>query len=90
MTSLIDYPFFSLVQDESQAEAALAAISCFGNDNEKQYFKPLALQIKRELLHTKNNVCLVEKVNNLIASYVKQCGELSDQLIIFISKSILH
>lgn len=88
MTTPNNSPDFSLVFNQSQAEAALAALVCFGNQQEKDHFKTEALKLKRESLHQGGNICLVEKVNELIANYIQQCGELSDQLIIFISKSL--
>ncbi|NVK38984.1 MAG: hypothetical protein HWE18_13745 [Gammaproteobacteria bacterium] len=84
------YPFFNLVTDQCQAEAALAALTCFGNDIEKLHLKPQATQLKKDFLHSNKGFCLAKGVNTLISNYVESFGELSDQLTIFISKSIHH
>lgn len=90
MTAPENYPFFSLVRNQCQAEAALAALTCFGSDAEKQHFKPEALKLKREYLQSNKGICLAERVNSLISEYVATFGDLSDQLTIFVSKSIHH
>lgn len=84
------YPFFNLVNTPCQAEAVLAALTCFGNNLEKDHFKPRVIQIKKELLHAPKEYCLAKQVNTLIANYVGKMGDLSDQLTIFISKGLHH
>ncbi|MGK0444769.1 MAG: hypothetical protein ACJA1U_001705 [Bermanella sp.] len=88
MTSPEQHPFFSLVNNQCQAEAALSALVCFGNQHEKTYFKPKIKRLKHEWLDAQPSFCLAKKVNTLVASYIHESGELSDQLTIFISKSI--
>jgi hypothetical protein len=90
MTSPQNHPFFSLVNNQCQAEAALAALMCCGSQEERRHFEPEVLKLKREWLHAEQEFCLAEKINGLIANYVENVGELSDQLIIFISKSFKH
>ena len=85
-----NFPFFTLVNDQSQAEAALAAIECFAERTERLYFKPKVSQIKRDFFNADKEICLAHRVNTLIADYIENIGELSDQLMIFISKSLLH
>ncbi len=84
------YPFFNLVNTQCQAEAALAALTCFGNNEEKSHLKPQAIQLKKAFLHSPTEFCLAKQVNTLIANYVEDIGELSDQLTIFISKGLHH
>ncbi|MGB3667871.1 MAG: hypothetical protein WA963_12985 [Bermanella sp.] len=88
MTSPQSHPFFNLVTDQCQAEAALSALVCFGNLNEKNYFKPKVKQLKHEWLKTHMSFCLAKKVNTLVANYIREYGDLSELLTIFISKSI--
>lgn len=90
MSSPQNYPFFTLVNDQNQAEAALAAIECFAEHTERLYFKPKVSQIKRDFFNTEKEICLANRVNTLLADYIENIGELSDQLMIFISKSLLH
>ena len=85
-----NYPFFTLVKNQCEAESALAAIECFGNDAEKQHLKPKAHALKVEFLHAKKEMCFAQKVNVLLAEYIASAGELSDQLVIALGKSLQY
>ena len=84
----VHFPFFKLVENNHQAEIALSALTCFGSEHERKVLKPQAVKIQREFLHSKEEVCLATKVNSILADYLAKHGDLSDSLLLFISKSI--
>ena len=86
--TLAQFPFFKLVENNHQAEIALSAMSCFGNEHERKVLKPQAIKVQREFLHSNGEVCLANKVNRILADYLATYGDLSDNLLLFISKSI--
>ncbi|MGR6872866.1 hypothetical protein ACU6U9_11285 [Pseudomonas sp. HK3] len=88
MSSPENYPFFTLVKNQCQAEAVLAAIECFAEKAESFHLKPRAIKLKRDYLYADGGICLANKVNTLLAHYIESFGELSDQLVIFISKGL--
>ncbi|WP_283786932.1 hypothetical protein QNI23_010230 [Bermanella sp. WJH001] len=88
MPSPEHYPFFTLVNNQCEAESALAAIECFGNHSEKRHLKPKAHALKVEFLCKKEGLCFAQKVNTLLAEYIANVGELSDQLTIALGKSL--
>jgi len=86
--SLAQFPFFQLVENNHQAEIALSAMTCFGTEHERKVLKPQAVKAQREFLHSNGEVCLANKVNRILADYLATYGDLSDNLLLFISKSI--
>lgn len=86
--TLAQFPFFQLVENNHQAEIALSAMSCFGSEHERKVLKPQAIKVQREFLHSNGEVCLADKVNRILADYLSTYGDLSDNLLLFISKSI--
>jgi hypothetical protein len=90
MPSPDNYPFFTLVSNQCEAESALAAIECFGNYVEKQHLRPKAQALKVEFLRGKKEMCFAQKVNVLLAEYIESVGELSDQLVIALGKSLQY
>jgi hypothetical protein len=90
MPSPDNYPFFTLVKNQCEAESALAAIECFGSHVEKLHLKPKAQALKVEFLRDKKEMCFAQKVNVLLAEYIESAGELSDQLIIALGKSLQY
>lgn len=84
------HPFFNLVSDLYQAEVVLSVLTCFGNENERKVLKPRAFQVRRDYFDAKDNESLDSKVNQLLRDYLIQYGEFSDQLTIFLSKSVKY
>lgn len=84
----VKYPFFKIVENDRQAEIALSVLSCFGTEQERKVLKPQAQKIQREIFHCIKDVCLTTKVNRILADYLTQYGDFSDNLLLLISKSI--
>lgn len=82
------YSFFKLVENEHAAVITLAAISCFGTEHEKKVLKPQANQLLRAHLSDRNCICLTTQVNKIIANYLARHGDMSDKLMLFISKGL--
>ena len=87
---LKSHPFFNLVSDVYQAELVLSVLTCFGDVKERRILKPQAFQIRRDYFGAKNNEALHTKVNRLLSSYLMHHGEFSDQLTIFLSRSVKY
>ncbi len=81
-------PFFELIKNSEQAELTLCTLSCFGNTQERKVLKPLAQYIQRKHIQENQQTCLPSQVNRLLAIYLSEYGELSDELLIFISKGL--
>lgn len=84
------YPFFNLIESEEQAELALSALTYFGSQREKKILKPEAMALQQDFMRSDGNVRLAEAVNNLLAGYLEYYGEFSDELTIFLSKSLIE
>ncbi len=82
-SGLEKYPFFKLVSNRQQAEIALSAMVCFGNEQERNSFAPEVERIQQEF-----EDCLVSATNDLMVNYLDKNGEISDSLLIFLSKGI--
>ena len=82
------YPFFNFVSTRQQAEIALSAMVCFGNEKERNAFSPEVERIQQEFEASAGHSNLVDAANNLLISYLDKHGELSDSLLIFLSKGI--
>jgi len=87
-SGLEKYPFFNLVNTRQQAEIALSAMVCFGNKKERDLFSPEVERIQQEFEDSAGHSNLVDEANNLLVSYLDKNGEISDSLLIFLSKSI--
>ena len=87
---LKQHPFFNLVSDLYQAEVVLSVLTCFGNAKERRILKPRAFEIRRDYFDARDSEALHTKVNKLLADYLLQHGEFSDQLTIFLSKSVKY
>lgn len=84
------YPFFNLIESEEQAELALSALTYFGSAREKKVLKPEALSLQQDFMRSDGSVNLAKAVNNLLAGYLEYYGEFSDELTIFLSKSLIE
>ncbi len=87
-SGLAKYPFFKLVSNRQQAEIALSAMVCFGNQQERNSFAPEVERIQQEFEDSAGHSCLVSATNDLIVNYLDKNGEISDSLLIFLSKGI--
>ncbi len=87
-SKLEKYPFFTLVKTRQQAEIALSAMVCFGNEKERKLFSPEVARIQQEFEDSAGHSDLVNEANNLLLNYLEDNGEFSDSLLIFLSKSI--
>lgn len=82
------YPFFHLITNHFEAEAALSVLTCFGNKQERQILKPKAKQVRRDYFVGVDDECLTKKVNRVLAEYLCEHGDFSDQLMVFLGKSV--
>lgn len=87
-SGLEKYPFFKLVSNRQQAEIALSAMVCFGNEQERNSFAPEVERIQQEFEDSSGHSCLVSATNDLMVNYLDKNGEISDSLLIFLSKGI--
>lgn len=87
-SGLEKYPFFKLVNTRQQAEIALSAMVCFGNEKERNLFSPEVARIQQEFEDSAGHSNLVSEANNLLVNYLDNNGEISDSLLIFLSKGI--
>ena len=87
-SGLDKYPFFKLATTRQQAELILSAMVCFGNEKERKLFSPEVERIQREFEASAGHSNLVDETNNLLVNYIDKNGEISDSLLIFLSKSI--
>ena len=81
-------PFFNLVDTDEEASVVISTIMSFGNQRERKILKPQAQRLLRAYLTSRHECCLATQTNKLLADYLRQHGDLSDQLLIFISKVI--
>ena len=88
--AITKYPFFNLIQDDTQAELALSALTFFGSAREKRVLKPEAEALQQDFMRSDGGVSLADAVNNLLAGYLEYYGEFSDDLTIFLSKSLIE
>lgn len=84
------YPFFNLIESEEQAELALAALTLFGSEREKKVLKPEALAMQQDFMNSNGSISLAKAINNLLTAYLQHYGEFSDELTIFLSKSLIE
>lgn len=84
------YPFFNLIKNEKQAELALSALTYFGSERERNILKPEALSMQQDFMRSTGNISLMTAINNLLAGYLEHYGEFSDELTIFLSKSLIE
>jgi len=87
-SGLEKYPFFKLVNTRQQAELALSGMLCFGNEKERKLFSPEVMRIQQAFEDSAGHSNLVNEANNLLVNYLDNNGEISDSLLIFLSKSI--
>jgi len=84
------YPFFNLIETEEQAELAISALTHFGSAREKKVLRPEALSLQQDFMRSDGSVKLAEAVNNLLAGYLEYYGEFSDEMTIFLSKTLIE
>ena len=84
------YPFFNLIESEEQAELALSALTYFGSAKEKKSLKPEAQALQQAFMRSEGDESLAQAGNNLWAGYLSYYGEFSDELTIFLSKSLIE
>ena len=87
-SGLEKYPFFNLVSTRQQAEITLSGMVCFGNKVERNSFAPEVERIQQEFEDSAGHSCLVSATNELMVNYLDKNGEISDSLLIFLSKGI--
>ncbi|GAA6133692.1 hypothetical protein NBRC116188_04810 [Oceaniserpentilla sp. 4NH20-0058] len=90
ITPLTKYPFFQLISNSDQAELALSVLTVFGSPREQAFLKPEAQQIQHDFMSSDGGACIVSAINNLLSAYLETHGEFSDQLTIFLSKSLVQ
>lgn len=90
VTALTKYPFFTLINNNDQAELALSVLTAFGSDKEKQILLPEANKMQMDFMNSEGKTCLVTAINNLLSAYLEMYGEFSDDLTIFLSKSLVE
>jgi len=90
ITPLTKYPFFRLITSADQAELALSVLTVFGSTRERELLKPEALRIQQDFMRSDGKTCIITAINNLLAAYLETHGEFSDQLTIFLSKSLVQ
>ncbi len=90
VSTLTKYPFFNLLKNNEQAEIALSVLTHYGSAKEIKSMMPEAKTIQRDFMNSDGNICLVTAINNLLAGYLELHGEFSDDLTIFLSKSLVE
>lgn len=90
ITPLTKYPFFHLISNTDQAELALSVLTVFGSPKEREFLKPEALRIQQDFMRSDGKTCIISAINNLLGAYLETHGEFSDQLTIFLSKSLVQ
>ncbi len=90
MQPLTKYPFFRLISNAEQAELALSVLTVYGSPRERMFLKPEALRIQQDFMRSEGQACIVTAINRLLAAYLDTYGEFSDQLTIFLSKSLVQ
>jgi len=90
ITSLTKYPFFRLISNNDQAELALSVLTVFGSPKEQMFLKPEAEKIQHDFMRSDGRTSIVDAINNLLGAYLETHGEFSDQLTIFLSKSLVQ
>lgn len=88
--ALTKYPFFRLISNTEQAELALSVLTVHGSSKEKMLLKPEALRIQQDFMRSDGEGCIITAINALLAAYLETYGEFSDQLTIFLSKSLVQ
>lgn len=86
----VQYPFFNLIQTEEQAELALSVLTEFGNPREQALLRPEAEGLQQDFMRSDGKISLSTAVNKLLAKYLEAYGEFSDELMIFLSKSLVE
>ena len=86
----VKYPFFKLLKNSDQAESALSVLIAFGSKKEKTHLKPEAVRLRNDFIHNQGQACLMTAINNLLAAYLEMYGEFSDEMTIFLSKSLCN
>lgn len=84
------YPFFNLIMNEEQAELALSVLLEYGSERERRLLRPEAERLQQDFMRCEGANTIVEAVNNLLAAYLEMNGEFSDELTIFLSKSLIE
>lgn len=84
------YPFFNLIQSEDQAELALSVLMEYGSERERRVLRPEAQGLQQDFMRCEGTNTIVDAVNNLLAAYLEMNGEFSDELTIFLSKSLIE
>lgn len=87
---LTKYPFYSLINSQNQAELALSVLTTYGSAKEKAILVPEVYKIQRDFMRSDGKSCLISAINNLLAAYLDMYGEFSDDLTIFLSKSLIQ
>ncbi len=90
VNALTKYPFFNLLHNNEQAEIALSVLTRYGSKKEIEKMMPEARTIQRDFMKSDGNICLVTAINNLLAGYLELHGEFSDDITIFLSKSLVE
>jgi hypothetical protein len=90
VTAPTKYPFFNLIGDNQQAEIALSVLTAFGSEKEKRILLPEAQKMQMDFMKSEGRSCLVTGINNLLTAYLEMYGEFSDDLTIFLSKSLIE
>ena len=90
VTAPTKYPFFTLITDNDQAELALSVLTAFGSEKEKKILLPEAQKMQLDFMNSEGRSCLVTAINNLLSAYLEMYGEFSDDLTIFLSKSLIE
>ena len=88
--ALTKYPFFSLLRNNEQAEIALSVLTRYGSQKEIKEMVPEAKIIQRDFMKSDGNICLVTAITNLLVGYLELYGEFSDEITIFLSKSLIE
>ena len=90
VSTLTKYPFFNLLHNNEQAEIALSVLTQYGSEKEKQKMMPEAKIIQRDFMNSDGSICLVSAIKNLLSAYLELYGEFSDEITIFLSKSLVE
>lgn len=86
----VQYPFFNLIRTEGEAELALSVLTEYGNPREQELLKPEAESLQQDFMRSDGQISLATAVNKLLTMYLDAYGEFSDELMIFLSKSLVE
>jgi len=84
------YPFFNLIENTEQAELALSVLLEYGSARERKYLRPEAQTLQQDFMRGGQQDSIKAAVNNLLAAYLEVHGEFSDEMTIFLSKSLIE